>query len=911
MIRRGHGDDARVAGDWPAMTDRPSGTITVLFTDIESSTKRWEQRPDEMRQSLARHDLILREVADEHRGFVFKHTGDGIAAAFAAAGPAIGAAIMMQQRLQNEDWSGADRLRVRMGLHTGDATLRDGDYKGPTVNRAARVMDVANGDQILVSAATTELVRGVEVLPQGEHPLKGIGTERIGLVSAPGLIVDRRPLRTRTITPTTTLPTLLPELIGRARELGQLDELIREHRLVTMVGFGGVGKTRLAIEAASNAGDRFPAGIVFCELASVNEEAVDDAVAHAIGARRQPGMSLVESIANYLEDREVLVVIDNCEHVLDASREIVRRLLTSGAGCVLATSREPLQLPGEQVVEVPPLDPSTAAVELFITRATERDANYSVGRDERRVIARICESLDGIPLAVELAAARARMLTPTELLSRLEDRFTVLRDTDHGRHRTLRDTVQWSYELLNEPEARLFDRLSVFSAGFALDAVEEVCPDDELVLADEILHLATALVDKSMLRREPASGRMRFRMLETLRQFAADALAGSGREDLFRERHAAFFAELVGQQADLLLSVKEPEVWEQLGREWGNVRAAFEASLERGNIDQAVDVALDVSWFATFSMRFEAFAFSERLLEDDAVADHPRLGALLGAGALGAYFTVDVRAAELAARGLEIDPSDPTGLCRAALSAVYLNNVLSPADSDVLTREWLDHAPEAPVPSRLWAEGMRAFHLGSSGNDQAAEVHATRVRGIADLTGSTSAAALACWAEGIALVRSDPEAAEATWIEGLDRARSLSSSHLMTHLITGLLLHMRAGRGDLASTIGLCRDTLEEAIDQHYLAGTSHLFGVAGICLARAGRAEAGGELLATMIANGHQPRSNARRSLTAALGHDIESYQPRRAAMTIGEAGQFALAELDAAAEGLMAEPHRSEPPQ
>jgi predicted ATPase/class 3 adenylate cyclase len=879
------------------MTELPTGTVTILFTDIENSTQRWQQRPDDMRSSLAVHDELLGRVIVAHNGIIFKHTGDGIAAVFVTAEPAVRAAIEIQRRLQTDGWSGDDRLKVRIGLHTGEGVPRDGDYFGPDINKAARVMDVANGDQIAVSAATAELIQGFELIAQGEHQLKGIGSERLSLLTSADLVPDHRPLRTRTFAPSQGLPVIRPEFVGRTAEIAQVGKSLDQHRLVTLVGVGGVGKTLLAVEAADLQRERFSDGIVMCELAAVtNPESVPDELAQALGARQQPDMTLVESIANYLQDRLVLVLIDNCEHVLDATREMLSQLQATGAS-FLATSREPLRMTDEQVVMVAPLDASTDGVALFIARATERDTTFTVNETDRAVISEICTAVDGIPLAIELAAARARVLTPEELLARLEDRFRVLRGTrNHGRHSTLRDTVSWSYEQLTEAEARLFDRLSVFSGSFGLDAAEAVCADDDIVDGLDILDLVMNLLDKSMLVSESGKGRMRFRLLETLRQFGADALVESGHTGEYRKRHAAFYTDQIDSQADRLLTGKEAEIWDQMDQNWSNIRAAFETSLDDGNIDQAVSITTGLMWWAIFAMQFEALGFAERLLGRSDLGEHPRKGELLGLRAMWAYFTVDERAADFAAEGLTLDPTDPTGTCRAALCSVYLNNLLSADDSDQLTRDWLENVVFDDGPNHLWAEGMRAFHLGTYTDDPLAAVHASNARSIANHTESASASALAGWAEGMAYIRSDPKAADKAWADGLDAARSLSRSHLLTHLITGLQLHISAAHGDLASTISLCRSTLSDAIDQHYLAGTSHLFGVAGICLARAGRPEAGATLLAAMVNNGHRPRSNARRALSRALGQDVETYQVAGQPMDLRTAGQFALDQLDAA---------------
>ncbi|MEZ5280274.1 MAG: adenylate/guanylate cyclase domain-containing protein [Acidimicrobiales bacterium] len=878
------------------MTSLPEGTITFLFTDIESSTKRWELRPVEMRASMASHDSILTEVVEAHGGRTFKHTGDGMLTVFVSPQTAADAAVELQRRLQSSGWSGDDRLRVRIGLHTGEAYLNDSgtDYYGQTIIRATRVMDVANGDQIAVSSTTAPLVVGYSIEDRGPHLLKGIGSENVGVLMADGLVVDERPLRARSAGEIRGIPPLLDETVGRRSEVDAIVALGDSAPLVTLVGVGGVGKTRLALEAAKVLATEFPDGVAFCELASVTQaHSVAEALAQSIGARLQPGLDMAASIANFVADRRMLIVVDNCEHVLDTTRYLVE-MLTGGRSLVVATSREPLHCAGERVFPVAPLEATSDAVELFCARASERDAHFSASEQDRAAIAELCAALDGIPLAIELAAARARVLSPQQLLERIADRFRVLRDahTD-GRHRTLRDTVLWSYEQLADDEARMFERLSVFRGGFSLEAVAAVCADDTIDAIDS-LDLVEALVDKSMVEREAGRGRVRFRMLQTLQQFAADALDQRGESQHYLDLHQQYFADMVSAQCGDLLGASEADIWVALGQEWANIRRSIETARARGDLATAVATVLDLGWWGVFSMRFEVFALATDLIDRHGGDELPNRGSLLGAKALGAYFSVDPMAEELARQGLDADPSDPFGYCHGALAAVYLNNVLDVDQSDLLTREWLDISRSQVETAAMWAHGMRAFHLGTYTDDPAAGRHADKVREIAARTHSASAAALAGWAEGLALVRVDPREADRRWRDGLDKARSLSPDHLLIHLITGLRLHMMAGRGDLRAACELTRDSLQLGLDQHYLAGTSHLFGVAGICLVRAGRTDVAARLLVTMIAHGHQPRSNARGALARALGSGESELSTIEPISRIADAGLLAIEELD-----------------
>ena len=879
------------------MTTLPSGLLTFLFTDIEGSTPRWELGPDEMRRVLRRHDELLEKTVSSHGGVIFKHTGDGVGAVFTSPQRAAEAAVDAQRAMQDDDWGGDEGLRIRIGLHVGEAEPHDGDYYGPAVNRAARIMDVANGDQIAMSGTLVELISGFEVKPEGEHQLRGIGTERVLRLLAPGLRIDNRPLRARVGTSMTGLPTPPHELIGREREVGELAALLTDHPAVTVVGPGGVGKSRLVVDAGRSAMERFDGGVVMCDLAPVGDEAVADAIAEALGARAQPGLGLEDSIVHFLEARHLLLILDGCEHVIDRVRDLLRRIVAVEGPVVLATSREPIGIEGEQLYGLTPLDPETDGATLFGARARERDAHFAPTADDEVVIREICAKVDGVPLAIELAAAWVRVLSLDDLLEQLDDRFRILRGGQRGgRHETLRDTVRWSYEQLDDQQAELFDRLSVFAGGFALDAVAEVCADDRISQV-ELLDLLMALVDKSMVTTERGVGRIRFAMLGTLRQFAQEQLDASGDAAMRRRRHADYFGGLAAAQGAILLSEKEPEVWDHLGREWANIRAALETFLEEDDIDAASRLVIAVAWFGAFSMRFEAFAWASEMWPR-VPAGHPRAGALLGMRALEAYFRADPGAVALATQGLAADEVDATGLCRATLAAHYLNNIHSAEDSAALTAGWLTHEDEGGPENRLWAEGFRTFHLCTHEPTPEAAEHAEALAEMARRTGSATTAALARWAEGLVEAISDRRRAVEIWDDGLDAARSLNPRHLLVHLLVGLQLHFTAGRGELGPTLRRCRETLQLAHDQHYLAGTSHLFGVTAIVLARAGRAETGARLLGAMEGNGHLPRGNAVHAISKALGDDADSRVARGIDLSINDAAAIALAALDEAIE-------------
>ncbi len=482
----------------------PTGTVTFLFTDIVGSTPLWDSFPDAMGPALARHDEIVRAAIVGAGGHVISTSGDSFVAVFARAGLAVEAALCAQRALTAEVWAGGPVLRVRMGIHTGDAEERDGDYFGPPLNRAARIMAAANGGQIVLSALTAGLVSGVsefEFHDLGLVLLKGV-VEPVHVVgvAGDGHAWFDRPLLTAQVS-RGNLPRLPDEMVGDLADLQRRIANLARARVVTLTGSGGVGKTRAAIEIGWLVVDEFVDGVWLVELGPIaDSDLVVTGIASVLGVHPQAGMTVVDSIVDWCYGRRMLLVLDNCEHVLDPVAGLTAAIV---AGCptvtIVATSREPLGVDGEIVVRIPSLEESFGC-ELFVLRATAADSSFEPSDADREVIAVICRRLDGIPLAIELAAARIRSLTPTELLARLDDRFRLLRGGGRGgleRHRTLRATVAWSYQLMSSDEQLLFDRLSVFAGTFDLAAAEAICARDCLDDTD-IVDLLGDLVDKSM-----------------------------------------------------------------------------------------------------------------------------------------------------------------------------------------------------------------------------------------------------------------------------------------------------------------------------------------------------------------------------------------------------------------------------
>ncbi|WP_082945726.1 adenylate/guanylate cyclase domain-containing protein [Mycobacterium sp. E2733] len=601
--------------------------MTFLFTDIEDSTRRWEKDADLMRKALAAHDKVLRSAIQGHGGFMFKHTGDGVCAAFASPRSAVDAAVVAQRRLE---------LPVRMGLATGEAELRDGDYFGTALNRAARVMAAGHGGQILLADSTAGLLSGVDLVNLGPRRLRGVPMP-VGVfqLRAAGLRTEFAPLRGLDTTSGNLRPAST-SLIGRELEVTEIEAALKAYRLVTLTGVGGVGKTRLAVEVAGRLADEFPDGVWLFELAAVTDPAaVPDAVAAVLGITQQPGKKVSQSLAAALEGRVRLLVIDNCEHVLDAIADLIEAILAYSATVrILATSREGLGVSDERVWPVRPLDAAagidSAAVTLFVERAQGIASGFSiVNGGEAAAVTEICQRLDGIPLAIELAASRMASMTASEVRDRLDHRFRLLVGSRRGleRHHTLRHAVAWSYDLLDDTEKTVLDRCSVFAGGFDLQSACAVAGSDDF---DEyaILEVLDALVRKSLLIADRSSGRTRFSMLETIRQFAEEQLVAGGASTEVRAAHSRYFA---GREADVMAlwdSPRQREAYEWLTVEMANLRTAFRWSTEHNDLDAGAAIAAYAALLGPFLENYEPITWAEELIEPARAVDHPRLAAL-------------------------------------------------------------------------------------------------------------------------------------------------------------------------------------------------------------------------------------------------------------------------------------------
>jgi predicted ATPase/class 3 adenylate cyclase/Tfp pilus assembly protein PilF len=599
----------------------PTGTLTFLFTDIEGSTKLWENDPEAMQASLARHDEILAGAIEERGGYVFKTVGDAFCATFATAPDALGAALEAQRGLVSSEWEQTGPLTVRMALHTGVVEERNGDYFGPPVNRVARLLSAAHGGQVLISAATHEMVRdrlpaGAILRDLGERRLKDLfRPERVFQLAASGLPSAFPPLRTLDAY-RNNLPLQPTPLIGREKEVAQVRDLLRgeETRLLTLTGPGGTGKTRVALQAAADLLEEFPDGAFFVSLAALGDpDRFISAVAETLGVKETGEQPLKETLKDYLGERRMLLVLDNFEQVLEAAPAVTELLSAAPYLKVLATSRTPLGLYGEHEFPVPPLTTPDLrhppplehltqyeAVGLFVERARAVKPDFSVTNESAPAVAEICVRLDGLPLAIELAAARIKMLPPNVMLRRLGSRLKLLtggaRDLPE-RQRTLRGAIEWSHALLDEGERVLFSRLAVFSGGRTLEAIDAIC-DAEGDLPVGSFEGVSSLLDKSLLRQEEGpQEEPRFVMLETIHEYAREKLEGSGEAEQIKRVHAEYFLAVAEEAEPRLRGAAQLEWRERLEAEHDNLRAALSWSLGGRDADLGLRLAGMLSWF--------------------------------------------------------------------------------------------------------------------------------------------------------------------------------------------------------------------------------------------------------------------------------------------------------------------------
>jgi predicted ATPase/class 3 adenylate cyclase len=582
--------------------DLPTGTVTFLFTDIEGSTRLLQALGAGYREVLERHQALIREALAAHGGIEVGTEGDSFFAVFGSATDAVAAASDAQIALAREPWPQERAVRVRMGLHTGEGRLGADNYVGMDVHRGARVAAAGHGGQILLSSATRALIEGslpngLSLRDLGEHRLKDLEQpERVSQLVIPGLEQEFPGLRS--LATPGNLPPEVSSFIGRANELAEIGALLAATRLLTLIGPGGTGKTRLALQVAARMQSAFADGVYFVDLAPLGEaELVGPAIARSLGLTDEGAVPIVDQLAAHLATREILLVLDNFEHLLPAADTLDRLLAAAPRVKALVTSRAALNLYGEQTFDVPPLelpdmttltDPAALSnnesVALFVDRARAASSSFRLSPESARAVAEICVRLDGLPLAIELAASRVRLLEPAQILARLRQHLPALAEGPRNvpnRQRTLRGAIDWSVRLLEAGIQTLFARLAVFEGGCTLEAAGVVCnPGDELVL-DTFDGLAT-LVDHSLLRRLDASGTSRFRMLETIHEYGRDALEADGDLEQIAGRHLAFYRDLAQTaETERYFLRGEQEYWlDRFEHEHDNIRAALRWAIE-------------------------------------------------------------------------------------------------------------------------------------------------------------------------------------------------------------------------------------------------------------------------------------------------------------------------------------------
>ncbi len=578
------------------VSDLPTGTVTLLLADVEGSTRLWQTQPGEMASAVARLDRALSDLVAKHNGVrpVEQGEGDSFVVAFARASDAATFALQLQH-------TPLSPIALRIGLHTGEVQLRDeANYIGPAINRAARLRDLAHGGQTVLSATTSDLLADglpddAWLLDLGPHTLRDLPRpERVTQLCHPDLRNDFPPLRASKTTGKQHLPLQLTTFVGRGAETKTVRQIVTENRLVTLTGAGGVGKTRLAVQVADAMESDFADGVWYVDLAPIADaDTVPVAATRALGLPDQAGRSTMDTLTRVIAGRHMLIVLDNCEHLIDACASLAAALLAaSPAVTILATSREPIRVAGEVAWAVPSLSLAGDAIALFTDRARQVRPDFVVTEDNSATVAEICQRLDGIPLAIELAAARVRALSLVQILDSLHNRFRLLTGgarTAVRRQQTLRASVDWSHALLTEPERVLFRRAAVFMGGYDLDAAQAVCAGSDIERYQTLDQL-TLLIDKSLVVAEDSRFGKRYRMLETVRQYALEKLGESGESDAVRSRHRDHYVAMATLLDNPGRSDHQRQV-DQVEIEMDNLRAAFAWCRENAEVREALQLA--------------------------------------------------------------------------------------------------------------------------------------------------------------------------------------------------------------------------------------------------------------------------------------------------------------------------------
>jgi len=840
----------------PAGVGPPAGTVTFLLTDIEGSTRLWETVPEAMGVALERHNRLLTEVIGGHGGVVVTSRGEGDSffAVFPSAVAAVEAAGACQLRLESEAWPEGAVLRVRMGLHTGEAHVQDGDYVDHVpINRCARVKAAGHGGQVLVTKTTRDLAGpglggGFGLRRLGEFRLRDLAEpELIYQLTHADLPADFPPIRT-VGERSGNLPLQVSSFIGRERELAQTAAALGGARVVTLTGAGGVGKTRLALQAAGQLAGQFSDGAWLCELAPVRDPAgVDGAVAAVFSVTAPAGHTTQDALAEFLRIKQLLLVLDNCEHLLEEAAALAEVLQRSCERLViLATSREGLGIEGERLVPVPPLQvpgvdadlaaiTGAAAVRLFAERAAAVKPGFVVTGGNAAAVAAVVRRLDGIALAVELAAARVPAMAPAELARRLERSFAVLGAGRRGavdRHQTLRATIDWSFQLLAEPEQRLLARLAVFAGGCTLEAAEAVC-GGEGIDADMVFELLASLVARSLVVAEDTGNGIRYRLLETIRQYGEQHLEAAGEAERWRARHAGYYASLLPRVRDHAHDPQAEVFWAvRLAAEQDNLLAAWSWAIGAGNVDIAFQM---LAGFASGEVRasFLLVLPGEAALELPGAAEHPGYPLAAAVSALFASFRADVTGAEqLCRRADDANGRRDTPDWRveeAILSARSNTAIMAGAFAD--SARFAEQAAGIARAHGDLADACFKLILATGGhmladNQPGAVAPAREALALARQVGASALIATSLLAVGVAVAQTDPGQARACLRESSQLSTALGYQSFRD-LFWATAIAFLVGDRDSALDLG-CRairglqragDRFQTGIVLHFIAG--------------------------------------------------------------------------------------------
>jgi predicted ATPase/class 3 adenylate cyclase len=880
---------------------------TLVFSDIEGSTSLLDRAGILYPELLAQHRRIVRAAVARTGGTEHGTEGDSFFLTFDSPSAGLAAAVEAQLAIERHEWPDGLRLRVRMGVHVGEVQDADNDLVGMSINHAARIAAAAHGGQIVLSDAVREMVRvlpeRVEIRSLGTHRLRDVGAVALFQVDHADLQQDFPALR-GVLAHRTNLPRTATLFVGGEGLLEAIAEQLRLGRVVTLTGTGGVGKTRAAIEFGHRHLAEFDQGVFFVDLAPVADTgAVVGAVASTLPIVGGGERSLLETVVEWVGERRVLVVIDNCEHLVAEVAAVVEELIVRCSNLkILATSRETLRVRGERVHRVPSLDADGAAVELFCERARAADTSFSPD-GHRDALVEICERVDGIPLAVELAAARMRSLSVEELLERLRDRFRLLRGSGRGtldRHQTLQATVSWSYQLLTEHERHFFDRVSVFAGGFDVRAAERVCgfdPIDDL----DVFDLVSSLVDKSMIVADRGAVGMRYRLLETLRQYGEDQLELRAETLLLRDRHATHYAEVISELDLLVRGARQTEGEERMSIEWDNLRAAHLWSLAQDDLDRAERLVEGSFLHAIFRVRHEHAAMVQRTVQLGDERGRPSTNML---GQLSYWMDLqgdEEESRRLARRGLEVAPSadDPATVhCWWKFTGANPSNVPGSPETVAAIQHHVAAVANIPDLDVDWYDLVGL--VDGSWNSDPASTPALRQR-LGDIAARVQSPRLTMFTRqfeaNACLLASPPDFAAA--ITGFGKVAEIASAagDLQSHAIALRGLALASTGLDAADALDRCHDALDSLSEIRHWPKTWQTLESTTLALSRAGRTERAAVILGHL--DEHSPgfglehtlhfRDQARELVNADGGHNAAKL--RGAHMSADEVVTAALA--------------------